>query len=234
MLLYIIRHGEPDYTTDTLTERGALQAEAVGKRIADSQIDMIFSSPMGRARQTAEPACRNLGLDCRIEEWAHEIGNEKYTLFPDGVKKSVTYVQNTYYRENGNYDLGYDRAFECQGLNTSGMKSAVSYIEENGNKFLESLGYKAENENYRIINPNDKKIALFCHSAFARAWVSVLLHIPINVMWASFGYTHTGVTIIEFKNNENGITAPKCLCYSDTSHLYSAKLDMKYDNYIEI
>ena len=34
MLLYIIRHGEPDYATDSLTERGILQAEAVGKRIA--------------------------------------------------------------------------------------------------------------------------------------------------------------------------------------------------------
>lgn len=62
MLLYIVRHGDPDYVTDTLTERGKLQAEAVGKRIAASKIDRIFSSPMGRARQTAEPACRILGL----------------------------------------------------------------------------------------------------------------------------------------------------------------------------
>lgn len=53
MLLYIIRHGEPDYTTDTLTERGWTQAEAVGKRIYDAKIDRIFSSPMGRAKQTA-------------------------------------------------------------------------------------------------------------------------------------------------------------------------------------
>ena len=29
MLLYIIRHGSPDYTTDTLTEEGQKQAEAV-------------------------------------------------------------------------------------------------------------------------------------------------------------------------------------------------------------
>ena len=34
MLLYMIRHGDPDYSTDTLTERGWQQAEAVGKRIA--------------------------------------------------------------------------------------------------------------------------------------------------------------------------------------------------------
>ena len=68
MLLYIIRHGDPDYSTDTLTEKGVLQAEAVGKRLAATGIDKIYSSPMGRARLTAEPTCRLLGLECNIEE----------------------------------------------------------------------------------------------------------------------------------------------------------------------
>lgn len=234
MLLYIVRHGDPDYVTDTLTERGILQAEAVGKRIAASKIDRIFSSPMGRARQTAEPACRLLGLESKIEEWTHEIGDERLTPFPDGKPKSITVVQNTYYRENGNIDLGYDQAFECQGINQSDMKSAVEYIEANGKEFLERLGYREENGVYRILRRNEEKVALFCHAAFGRAWISTLLHIPLHVMWASFNITHTGVTIIEFKNNENGITAPRCLCFSDMSHLYGEKLDMIYDNGVEV
>ena len=36
MLLYIVRHGDPDYSTDSLTQRGKLQAEAVGKRIFEA------------------------------------------------------------------------------------------------------------------------------------------------------------------------------------------------------
>ena len=70
MPLYIIRHGDPHYPTDSLTERGVLQAEAVGKRLAAAGIDKVFSSPMGRAKQTAEPTCRLLGLECNIEPWA--------------------------------------------------------------------------------------------------------------------------------------------------------------------
>lgn len=31
MLLYILRHGDPDYSTDSLTPKGVLQAEAAGK-----------------------------------------------------------------------------------------------------------------------------------------------------------------------------------------------------------
>ena len=105
MLLYIVRHGDPIYETDSLTERGKLQAEAVGRRIANSGIDRIFSSPMGRARETAEPACRMLGLEYTVEEWTHELGDERLTPYPDGIPKTITMLPNTVFRENGNIDL---------------------------------------------------------------------------------------------------------------------------------
>lgn len=107
-------------------------------------------------------------------------------------------------------------------------------IEQRGNDFLERMGYREENGVYRILRENNERVALFCHSVFARAWISVLLHIPLHIMWASYKYTHTGVTILEFKNNVNGLTAPQCLCYSDMSHLYSAGLDMVHDNDIAL
>ena len=229
MLLYIVRHGHPDYVTDSLTDRGWLQAEAVGKRLAATGIDQVYASPMGRARQTAEPTCRLLDLPCHIEPWAHEVQDERLTDEPYGKPTSVTMVQNTYYRENGGIDLPYDRAYEAVGFRRSGMKDAVAYIEEGGRDFLERLGYKEENGVYRILRANEDKVALFCHSIMARAWISTLLHIPIHMMWAGFHYTHTGVTVLEFRNNEDGFTAPKCLCYSDMSHLYAHGPDMHYD-----
>lgn len=234
MLLYIVRHGHPDYATDSLTERGWLQAEAVGKRLAATGIDQVYASPMGRARQTAEPTCRLLDLPCQIEPWAHEVQDERLTEEPYGKPISVTMVQNTYYRENGGIDLPYDRAYEAVGFRASGMKNAVAYIEEGGRDFLERLGYKEENGVYRILRANEDKVALFCHSIMARAWISTLLHIPIHLMWAGFHYTHTGVTVIEFRNRENGITAPTCLCMNDMSHLYQDGPDMIYDRRIEL
>ncbi len=234
MLLYIVRHGDPIYETDSLTERGILQAEAVGKRIAASGINQIYSSPMRRARMTAEPACRLLGLECKIEEWAHEIDKERLTPFPDGKLKTLNHVQNTYFREKGNINLPYERAYECQAINQTEMKKAVAYIEKNGNEFLERLGYREEDGIYRILRKNEDKVALFCHTNLARAWLSVLLHIPLHIMWSSFSYTHTGVTVLEFRNNENGVTAPQCLCFSDMSHLFAEDRDMKYNNKIEI
>ena len=230
MLLYIVRHGDPNYELDCLTERGHMQAEAVGKRIAASGINEIYSSPMGRARQTAAPACRLLNLPCHIEDWAHEVEEERLTPFPDGKLKSVSVVQTTYYREKGAIDLPYDRAFEAPGFSTSQMDQATARIEAGGRDFLERLGYKEENGVYKILRANEDKVALFCHTVMGRLWVSRLLHIPIHLMWAGFQMTHTGVTVIEFKNNENGVTAPYCRCFSDMSHLYAAGLDMRHDN----
>jgi len=234
MLLYIIRHGDPHYKTDTLTARGRLQAEAVGKRLYKSGVNRVFTSPMGRAYQTSEPLCRLLGIKPEIEEWSHEILSERLTPFPDGRMKSVTLIQNTHYRENGNIDLDYDHALDAQGFNQSKMGEALKFIEDNGNNFLERLGYKYENGVYRIISPNNDRVALFCHAAFTRAWLSILLHIPVHLMWAGFSYTHTGVTVLDFKNNPDGFTAPQCLAFSDMSHLYADGLDMIHDNYITI
>ena len=234
MLLYIVRHGDPIYVTDTLTERGKLQAEAVGKRLAMAKIDRIFTSPMGRARETAEPLCRLLGKEYTVQEWTHEIEDERLTPFPDGKLKSVSVVQNTYFRQNGNIHLDYDHAGECDGFSTSGMVEKTKFIEEKGNEFLARLGYEKEGDIYRIVRPNEEKVALFCHGAFGRAWISTLLHIPLHMMWASFEYTHTGVTVLQFKNNINGVTAPRCLCYSDISHLYMAGLDTQYNGKTEI
>lgn len=232
MFLYIVRHGDPDYTTDSLTERGILQAEAVAKRLADAGIDRIFTSSMGRAKQTAEPLCRLLGKQYQVEEWIREISVRTET--PDGVPKSVGLVQNSFYRENGMWDLSCSHALECSVFQNSDMAGTFEYIRQNGRDFLERLGYKEENGNYRILWPNEEKVALFCHGNSSRVWLSELLKVPLHTMIASFGYNHTGVTVLYFKNYENGITAPRCLCYADHSHIYAHGPDMLYNGKLQL
>ena len=61
MLLYIIRHGDPHYPTDSLTERGILQAEAGGKRLAAAGIDKVegLAVPLDRPDK---PVARHAAL----------------------------------------------------------------------------------------------------------------------------------------------------------------------------
>ena len=70
--LYLVRHGETSYNAARriqgsvdipLNERGIQQAEEAAEKLASLGVDAIVSSPMRRARQTAEIIARRLALD---------------------------------------------------------------------------------------------------------------------------------------------------------------------------
>ena len=54
MRIIFVRHGEPDYQRDCLTETGREQAAAAAERLAGEGIVEIYASPCGLARQTAD------------------------------------------------------------------------------------------------------------------------------------------------------------------------------------
>ena len=73
MRLLIIRHGDPDYEHDTVTEKGAREVELLSERLVKEGITKIYCSPLGRARATAAPTCRKLGLEPTIFDWLQEF-----------------------------------------------------------------------------------------------------------------------------------------------------------------
>ena len=73
MKLYFIRHGDPDYEHDTITERGKIEAQALVPRVAELNADAYFCSPLGRARDTAAPSLKYLGKTAEIKDWLQEF-----------------------------------------------------------------------------------------------------------------------------------------------------------------
>lgn len=85
MRLLLLRHGEshsnadpeaaalPERIGDRLTERGHRQAAAAAKALRGCGATRLISSPMGRARETAEPLSRELGLEIEIDDEIHEL-----------------------------------------------------------------------------------------------------------------------------------------------------------------
>jgi broad specificity phosphatase PhoE len=78
--LYLIRHGEPSGTWGQsadrdpgLTDLGRKQAESAGERLAKTAPKLIVSSPLRRARETAVPLARAIGLEPKIVESVAEI-----------------------------------------------------------------------------------------------------------------------------------------------------------------
>jgi len=235
MLLYIIRHADPIYNPDSLTELGHKQAEALARRLAVNGLDKVYSSPNMRAQMTAKPTCERLGLEYEIEKWMSEdLAWRDFSCKIDDDKYSwVFHRQNSQIKYDKTIEAG-DKWYESQYFSQVNAKEGYRRIAECSDEFIERLGYKRKDGGYEIIHANDERVAAFCHQGFGMLWLSYLLDIPPHLFLSTFDITHSGVTILEFKNYEDDYTAPKCLCLSDISHIYQSGLPMKYNNSIDI
>ena len=95
MELIIVRHGRPvriegaDGIADPeLAPVGLKQAEAVADCLQALEIDVVVSSPLLRARQTAAPLLKRLSLDAQIIADLAEIDRDSDTYVPMEELKS--------------------------------------------------------------------------------------------------------------------------------------------------
>ena len=73
MRIVFVRHGEPDYARDCLTELGRIQAKKAAQRLLGEGIGEIYASPLGRARETAQAAAEVLGLPVKTLDFMEEV-----------------------------------------------------------------------------------------------------------------------------------------------------------------
>ena len=234
MILYIIRHGEPIYGPDTLTELGRKQAQAVSRRFEKSGLDRIFSSPMGRARETAQPTADALGLPVKIEPWMREIWPELAPVMPNGKRSFVIDLPADILRSPENRDH-YTDWYNMPAMELIEGKQVMKRVERHSDDFLRRLGYRRVQDGvYEEEKPNNEKVAVFCHAGFGITWMTHLLSVPPHVIWSSFYMTHTGVTVVNFERNPSGLVTPRCLCWSDMSHLFDTDLPYSYNNKLPV
>lgn len=73
MRILFIRHGDPDYANDTLTEKGHREAAALAERAEALNMGACYASPLGRARATAEYSLKRLGNTAETLDWLREF-----------------------------------------------------------------------------------------------------------------------------------------------------------------
>ncbi|MDD4688252.1 MAG: histidine phosphatase family protein [Eubacteriales bacterium] len=238
MLLYIVRHGDPIYNPDSLTALGKVQANSVAKRLALHGIDKIFSSPLVRARQTAEPTAILTKNEIAIEDWMSEdLAWKDFTVEDDQGGRNWVFQNPDYkaiIRSRKIMSLGHEWYNEDSFSDV--FKTGYERILNASDDFFARLGFTHDRENcvYTSDASNDMRVAAFCHQGFSLAWLGVLLDIPLPVIWSSFDISHTNITVIEFHHVKDNVYIPKVLTLSNDSHLYGDNLPTKYNNRIYI
>ncbi|MDA3899053.1 MAG: histidine phosphatase family protein [Spirochaetes bacterium] len=223
MRLYIIRHGDPDYEKDCLTPDGKKEAEALAKRMQNVEPSRLYTSPLGRARETASYTEKALGLKAEVLQWAREWNFLTIPESPLG-RVAIWDVPGEIYQRvvSGTYDSSEYDGFVPE---TADVKYAFESLSVQADEFFSSFGYtRKEGSLYRIDSHSDEQIALFCHNGFGLALISHLLSIPYQQVWCSLWLATTSVTTILFEERTENFAVPRALTVGDTSHLYEAGL----------
>lgn len=236
MLFFYVRHGDPIYNPDSLTPLGERQAEAVGKRLALYGIDKIYSSTSNRAYLTAKPTAEILKKEIEQVDFAKEGYAWGELTAIDSDEKRRWFFQNSVTRKLFVSDeiraLG-DKWYDHPAFKDTKAKSGIERITKASDEFFKELGYEhiSGSGTYKVVNDNNGRVALFAHQGFGLAFFSCLLDIPYPQFAMHFDMSHSGMTVVEFKN-ENGIAIPKILTFANDSHLYREGLPTKYNNEI--
>ena len=214
MLLYIIRHGDPDYEHNTITPFGHTEAQALADWFESHQIqfDEIYTSPLGRAKDTAAYTCKAQNLSPSVLPWTEEsmdymqpftpMSRISYSFTNNGVEKYIDFAEQ------------------------ERMRSVYTLINES-DAFLKQCGYERNGSHYKVLDHNTKRVAVFCHGGFGTAWTAHLLGLPPTLGFPSMFMTTTSVTIFEFRpygEDDDLYTKPRMLRFGDVSHLHEKGL----------
>ena len=163
MELVLIRHGLPERREDTadppLTEVGHDQARRVARRLAREKIDAVFSSPMVRAVQTAQPFIDATGHPLATRDGVVEFDRGSGVYVPMEELKRDDYAAWKAMAE-GNYDIDIETF----------QKSVVETLEE------------------IIAGHSSKTVAVFCHGVVINVWTAHVLGMAPRLFFEP-GYT---------------------------------------------
>lgn len=222
MKLVFIRHGEPDYEKDSLTETGFKEAALLADRVAGMEVKEFFVSPLGRAKDTAAPALERIGRSATELDWIREF--DVFINRPDKAPGEAGMAWDWLPADWMSYPDFYDKdkwmlhpLFEDKNL-----KERYEYVIGSFEAFLNAHGYSRNGLYYNAENASNDTLVFFSHFGCATLLLSHLLNVSPMILWHGMCMAPTSVTTIVTEERKKGIAQWRCIEYGDTSHLYAS------------
>jgi len=277
MRIYIVRHGDPEYSGEKsgdmqkcLTAEGHRQAKALATRFQEllyeaprATLDsgewnaakvQLVTSPLGRARATAQYTEQLLGLAAEVEGWTRELHGWQAPMFnlhaEDGKSSAEIDISAARPGEGGfaAWDVPgqlYREERVCTSTQWVEHKCApflrplrdgYEELVRNSDAFMGKLGLERERLGrgdrahdegvYRICEgyDADKQVVVFCHGGFGLTWLAHLLAMPLASVYPAFYLSPSSVTTVLLEQRSNTHVSPRCIGLGDVSHLANAGL----------
>ncbi len=219
MKLLFVRHGDPDYRIDSLTEKGHREAEYLADRLVNVDAAAYYVSPLGRAKDTAAYTMKRLGKSAVECEWLREFA--PLVERPDAMgEKRIAWdwlPQDWLAEERF---LEEKHWYEPQIFEAAKVREEYEWVTSHFDALLAEHGYRREGRIYRAENANNDTLLFFCHFGVECVLLGHLLHISPMVLWQGLCAAPTSVTTVVTEERRKGIASFRMSSFGDISHLY--------------
>lgn len=208
MKLYIIRHGQTEWnksgrlqgqTDIALNENGRELAIKVGKAIKEIPFDRVISSPLARAKETAELVLKeNVGKASKMttDERIKEISFGEYEGF--SIPSTSMFTGDPEYAIT---DPEFHNFFDApEKYQPPKGGESIQHLIERAGCFLEELAKEAVEQEKR--GEKEELILISTHGAASRALLANIKHTELKDFWYPGVPKNCSVSIAE---TEDGV-----------------------------
>lgn len=237
MRILFIRHADPDYVADGITDKGRIEAKLLADRIDTFGIDEVYVSPLGRARDTFSFCANKLDIKPVTLDWLEEFparfdpeeaGEDTRMAFATELKtdeetgkykkRIVWDMLPSYYKDHPElFDVNTWRDSDI--VRSSDTIKCYDHIIRSFDDFLSDHGYKRSGSIYRVVSGSSDTVAFFCHFGVTSVMLSHLWGISPFVTLQFLAAAPTSVTEIVTEEREKGIAIFRTVRIGDITHL---------------
>ena len=196
--LFLTRHGETKWNEEgrmqgwgdsPLTELGIKQGEWLRDRMAETKIDVIYSSPSGRAYKTAEIIRGDRDIEIIKDEGLKEIGVGNW----EGLNQE-----------------------EIQGIDTINYFNfwnlPSKYVpKDKGETFRDVMERSCQTISNILRKEKGKNILIVTHTVTLKAYLCILQNREVDTLWEPPFIKQTSLTEIEFEEESFNIPIMACM-----------------------
>lgn len=217
MRLVIVRHGDPDYSIDSLTEKGWREAKLLAERLSKLDVKEFYCSPLGRAKDTASLTLKRVKRTAVELDWLREFEGKVI----DGSKISSCWDRlPSYWTKEPRY-YTHDNWTKTKLMSSLNTPEEYDLVCKGVDALLSKHGYVHNGRSYDVISPNHDTIVLFCHFGVECVILSHIFSCSPMLLWHNFVALPTSVTTLVTEEREKGLAVFRCQQFGDISHLYA-------------
>ena len=242
MKIILIRHGDPDYLNDCLTEKGKREASLLAKRVAKWKVTDFYCSPLGRALETASYSLIETGRQATTYDWLQEFFHP--VTDPVSGRNGVPWDFVPSFRTNETFFYDRDTWFDAKVMKSApDIREKYTEICTALDNLIAKYGYIRDGGFYRVpgkkevfikesaapgsttapfnFDEDEDIIVMFCHLGIICVLLSHLLGIPFPLLPHSFYLAPTSITILGSEERWSNEAAFRIQVAGDTTHLYN-------------